>query len=159
VLDQSPAPESRDVPGTRVSLVVSAGQRFGTIPGVIGMSREQALSALETAGFDAGEVTERPSNEPLGAVIDAKPRPGTQAPMPSSVALVISAGPTTVFVPDVIGRPVSDATQLLRQVGLTVGDIGGAVSDAAAVVVSQTPAAGSQTVAGSRVNITVGRSP
>lgn len=159
VLDQQPAPESRDVPGTRVTLVVSAGQKFGTIPGVIGMSREQALNALEVAGFDAGDVTERPSNEPLGAVIDAKPRPGTQAPMPSSVALVISAGPSTVLVPDVVGRPVSDATQLLRQVGLAVGDITGAVSDASAVVVSQSPPAGSQATAGSRITISVGRSP
>jgi beta-lactam-binding protein with PASTA domain len=93
-------------------------------------------------------------------VIDARPRPGTQAPMPSSVALVISEGPTTVLVPDVVGRPVSDATQLLRQVGLTVGDISGAISDAAAIVVSQSPPAGSQTTAGSRVNLNVGpRSP
>ncbi len=159
VLDQQPPPETRDAPGARVSLVVSSGPRFGTIPGVIGMSREQALNALEVAGFDAGEVTVRASNEPLGAVIDAKPRPGMQAPLPSSVALVVSAGPTTVIVPDVVGRPVSDATQLLRQVGLAVGEMTGAISDASAVVVSQSPAAGTQTTAGSRVSISVGRSP
>jgi serine/threonine-protein kinase len=161
VLDQQPAPESREAPGIRVSLVVSAGQKFGTIPGVIGMSRELALNALETAGFDAGEVSERPSNEPRGAVIDSRPRPGTQAPTPSPVALVISAGPTTIIVPDVVGRPLSDATQLLRQVGLSVGDIqyasgGNAVADAGAVVASQSPPAGSQAAAGSRVSITVG---
>jgi eukaryotic-like serine/threonine-protein kinase len=125
------------------------------------MSRELALNALEVAGFDAGEVSERPSNEPRGAVIDARPRPGTQAPMPSPVALVVSAGPTTVIVPDVVGRPLSDATLLLRQVGLAVGDIqyssgGNAVTDAAANVVSQSPPAGSQAAAGSRVNMSVG---
>lgn len=161
VLEQQPAPESREVPGIRVSLVVSGGQKFGTIPGVIGMSRELALNALEVAGFDAGEVTERPSNEPRGAVIDSRPRPGTQAPMPSPVSLVISAGPTTIIVPDVVGRPLSDATQLLRQVGLTVGDIsyasgGSAVADAAAVVTAQSPPAGSQAAGGTRVSIVVG---
>lgn len=161
VLDQTPAPESKEVPGIRVNLVVSGGQKFGTIPGVIGMSRELALNALDVAGFDAGEVSERSSNEPRGAVIDARPRPGTQAPMPSAVALVISAGPTTVIVPDVVGRPLSDATLLLRQVGLAVGDIqyaalGNAVTDASASVVSQSPPAGSQAAAGSRVNISVG---
>jgi eukaryotic-like serine/threonine-protein kinase len=162
VLDQSPAPESKEKPGARVALILSAGQKYGTIPGVIGMSRELALNALETAGFDAGEVTERPSNEPRGAVIDSRPRPGAQAPMPSTVALVISAGPTTIIVPDVVGRPVSDATQLLRQVGLTVGEIsyaGASVSDPAAVVSAQAPPAGSQAAAGSRVSMTVGRSP
>lgn len=162
ILDQKPPADSREAPGTRISLVVSSGQRYGTIPGVIGMSRELALNALEVAGYEAGEVTERPSNEPRGAVIDSRPRPGTQAPMPTTVSLVISAGPTTIIVPDVVGRPVSEATILLRQVGLAVGEIsyasgGNAIADAAAVVSAQTPPAGSQATAGSRVNMVVGR--
>jgi beta-lactam-binding protein with PASTA domain len=160
VLAQQPVAESNESPGTRVTLVTSAGQRLGTVPGVIGMSRELALNALEEAGFDAGEISERASNEPRGAVIDAKPRPGSQAPMPSTVSLVISTGPTTIIVPDVVGRPLSEAVQLLRQVGLSVGDVSygsaGAISNAAAVVSAQTPSAGSQMNAGSRVNITVG---
>jgi len=163
VLEQTPAAETQEATGLQVTLVVSSGQKYGTIPAVIGMTRELALNALEVAGFDAGQVTERPSNEPRGAVIDSRPRPGTQAPMPSPVALVISAGPTTVLVPDLVGRPTSDATQLLRQVGLVVGDIqyasGGAVADAGAVVVTQTPPAGSQAAAGSRVNMIVGSRP
>lgn len=157
VLDQMPAPDARQVPGMRITLIVSAGQKYGTIPAVIGMSRELAINALEAAGFDAGDVTERPSNEPRGAVIDARPRPGTQAPMPSAVALTLSSGPTTVLVPDVIGRPVSEASQLLRQVGLVAGDVSYAsMADAAAVVVSQSPPAGSQAASGSRVNMSVG---
>jgi eukaryotic-like serine/threonine-protein kinase len=156
VLDQQPPPGSREAANIKVTLVVSGGQRYGTVPGVVGMSREAALSALEVAGYDVGEITERPSNDPLGAVIDSRPRPGTQAPTPSAVALVLSSGPTTVIVPDVIGRPLGDARLLLRQVGLNVGDVGGSMSDAAAVVVSQSPPAGSQAASGSRVNLGIG---
>jgi beta-lactam-binding protein with PASTA domain len=160
VLEQSPIPEARETPGARVKLIVSSGQRIGTVPGVIGMSREAALNSLESAGFDAGEVVERPSNEPRGAVIDSRPRPGAQAPMPSAVSLVLSAGPTTIIVPDLVGRPMTEASQLLRQVGLSVGDISyatpNAIADAGAVVSSQSPPAGAQATAGSRVNITVG---
>lgn len=159
VLDQSPGADSKEAPGTTVTLVVSAGQRYATVPGVIGMSRELALNALESAGFEAGEVVERPSNEARGTVTDSRPRPGTQAPIPSSVALTLSAGPTLVLVPDVVGRPLSDATILLRQVGLAVGDVSyapGAVADAAANIVSQSPPAGAQVASGSRVNLTVG---
>jgi serine/threonine-protein kinase len=156
VLDQQPPPGSREAANIKVTLVVSGGQRYATVPGVVGMSRELALNALEVAGFDVGEITERPSNDPLGAVIDSRPRPGMQAPMPSAVALVLSSGPTTVIVPDVVGRPLGDARLLLRQVGLSVGDVGGAMSDAAAVVVSQSPPAGSQAASGSRVNLGIG---
>ena len=160
VLDQQPAPGTDETAGTRVLLIVSAGQRIGTIPGVIGMTREQALTALETAGFRVGQVAERASNEPRGAVIDSRPRPGVQAPMPSDVSLVVSAGPTMVVVPDVIGRPLDDAKILLQQVGLTIGEItwatGSAITDAAAVVVSQSPAAGSETPMRTRVSLTAG---
>lgn len=160
VLEQQPPPESRESPGARVTLVVSSGQKVGTIPGIIGMSRELALNALEVAGFDAGAVVERPSNEPRGAVIDSRPRPGSNAPMPSTVSLVISAGPTTIIVPDLVGRPLSEASQLLRQVGLAVGDISygsaSAIADAASLVSAQVPVAGSQAAGGSRVNMTVG---
>lgn len=161
VLDQDPVPGSSVTPGSRVTLIVSSGQRIGSIPGVIGMSREQALSALEVAGFDAGEVTQRPSNEPMGTVIDSRPRPGGQAPMPSAVALVLSEGPTTVLVPDVVGRPLDDAKLLLQQLGLTVGEVtwgggGGAIADASAVVVAQSPPASSQVAMRSRVNLSIG---
>jgi len=158
VLDQNPAPGSKESANIKVTLVVSGGQRYATVPGVVGMSRELALNALESAGFDAGDVSERPSNDPRGAVIDSRPRPGTQAPIPSAVSLVLSAGPTTVVVPDIVGRSLADARLLLRQVGLTVGDVQwglGAVADASASVVSQSPPAGAQAAAGSRVNVSV----
>ncbi|MEX2179159.1 MAG: PASTA domain-containing protein [Gemmatimonadaceae bacterium] len=160
ILEQRPAPGSSEVPGSRVTLIVSAGQKYVTIPGVIGMSREQALGALEAAGFHTGDVVERASNEPRGAVIDARPRPGVQAPIPTSVSLVISAGPTIILVPDVIGRSLDDARILLQQVGLVVGEVGwatpSAVTDAAAVVISQSPGAGAETMSRSRVNLSVG---
>ncbi len=160
VLDQQPLPGSPETPGVRVTLAVSSGQRLAPVPAVIGMSREQALTALESAGFVSGEIVTRPSNEPFGAVIDSRPRPGTQAPTPSTVALVLSAGPTTVLVPDVVGRPLDDAKVLLQQVGLAVGEVnwgaGGAVMDASAVVVGQSPPAGSQAIARSRVNLSIG---
>lgn len=161
VLEQTPVPGSSELPGTRITLVVSSGQRIGTVPGVIGMSREQAVSALEVAGYTVGTISQRPGSAPLGTVIDARPRPGTQAAMPSPVALVVSEGPTTVLVPDVVGRPLDDAKLLLSQVGLTLGEVswgsgGAAIADASAVVVGQSPPAGSQAAMRSRVNVSVG---
>ena len=165
IVEQTPPPGATESSGTLVNLVVSAGERTASIPGVIGMSREAAINALESAGFTVGIVSERPSNEPAGAVIDSRPRPGAQTRVPSPVALILSTGPTVVIVPDVVGRPLDDAKLLLQQLGLTVGDVvwgagGSAITDASAVVIFQTPPAGSQTVARSRVNLTLGpRSP
>lgn len=161
VVEQTPVPGATEKAGSVVALVISAGERTASVPGVIGLSREQAISALEGAGFTVGTVSERPSNEPAGAVIDSRPRPGAQTRVPSPVALILSTGPTVVIVPDVVGRPLDDAKLLLQQLGLTVGDVtwgtgGSAITDASAVVIFQTPPAGSQTVARSRINLTLG---
>lgn len=161
VVEQTPPPGATEAAGQLITLVVSAGERTAAVPGVIGMSREAAISALEGAGFTVGVVSERPSNEPAGAVIDSRPRPGAQTRVPSPVALILSTGPTVVIVPDVVGRPLDDAKLLLQQLGLVVGDVtwgsgGAAITDASAVVIFQTPPAGSQTVARSRINLTLG---
>lgn len=165
VLSQEPEGDFAAPAGSKVTLVVSNGPKMATVPGIIGLSSEQAQTALETAGFEMGQVSERPSNEPRGAVIDSRPRPGASVPTPSPVALVVSAGPTTIVVPDLTGRPLSDALQLLKQVGLKAGDVklpGGAIAaapDMNATVVSQTPVAGNAVNGGTKVDITLGRTP
>jgi len=162
VVGQDPEADVNAAPGMRVTLALSNGPRVAAVPPVIGLSREQAQTALEAAGFEMGDVSERASNEPRGAVIDSKPRPGAQAANPSPVSLVVSAGPTQIVVPDLTGRPLADAMQLLRQVGLKLGDVkasNGAVianPDMAATVQAQTPVAGNQVTAGTKVDMTLG---
>jgi serine/threonine-protein kinase len=75
------------------------------------------------------------------------------------VQLVLSGGPSTIQVPDVVGRSFAQARQLLQQLGLAVGDVtspNGHAPDGGALVMSQTPAAGAQVVSGSRIALRVG---
>lgn len=162
VLDQTPPAGSKDIAGATVTLAVSSGQRMGVVPNVIGLSRPDAERMLEQVGFDLGDVTEQPSTQARGEVVDSRPRPGTQTPIPGPVALVLSGGPNIVQVPDVVGRSFAEARLLLRQIGLETGEVtseNGGSPDGAAQVLSQTPAAGSQVAAGSRVSLRVGGAP
>ena len=118
---------------------------------------KDAEHALDQAGFDVGDVTEQPSQTARGEVIDTRPRPGTETPIPGPVGLVLSGGPTTIQVPDVVGRSFAQARQLLQQLGLAVGDVTpNANPDGGAMVMSQSPAAGAQVPAGSRIALRVG---
>ena len=159
VLDQTPPAGSRDVAGATVTLAVSGGQRMGMVPNVVGLSRPDAERALDQSGFDIGDVTEQPSSQPRGEVVDTRPRPGTQTPIPGPIALVLSGGPNIVQVPDVVGRTFAEARQLLQQIGLALGEVtadNGGTPEGSAAVVSQSPAAGSSVAAGSRVTLRVG---
>ncbi|MDZ7631393.1 MAG: PASTA domain-containing protein [Gemmatimonadaceae bacterium] len=73
-------------PRKTVLLDVSLGTKRGTIPNVIGMSRDAAVKSLEAAGFDTPQdVTERLDKRPRGEVIATTPRIGTTIPQPASV--------------------------------------------------------------------------
>ena len=157
VLEQAPSAGSRDVEGANVTLTVSAGQQSTKVPSVNGMSRADAQRALEEAGFDVGDVSERPSGSPGGQVIESNPQAGSETTIPSAVSLVVSSGPTVVLIPNVVGQPVSQAKQIIENAGLLVSDVraptGELVSDTTAIVVATVPAAGAQVPASSRVSI------
>jgi beta-lactam-binding protein with PASTA domain len=163
VLEQNPTTGSRDIEGATVTLAVSIGQQFGRVPALVGLSREDAQRRLESAGFDLGDVTERPSQTPAGQVIDSRPRAGADSPVPGTVSLVVSAGPTVVLVPNVVGRAVSQARSILEAAGLSVLDVrsptGSAVTDENAIVFEQTPGATAQVPAGQRVSLQAGPRP
>ena len=157
VLEQSPAAGARDVEGAQITLTVSAGQQSAKIPALNGMARADAERALEEAGFDLGGVIERPSNSPAGQVIESNPRAGAEVTIPAAVSLIVSAGPTVVLIPNVVGQSVAQAKLAIENAGLLVSDVrtpeGDPLSDVTAIVTATIPASGAQVAAGSKVSI------
>src|SRR3982750_1856958 len=64
VLEQSLPPGAREGIGTKVTLVVSGGQRMVTIPILTGMTKIEAQVLLEREGFAGGDGTAAPGNAP-----------------------------------------------------------------------------------------------
>lgn len=155
VLEQSPPGGAKELTGATVTLAVSGGQATQPIPNVVGMSRDAAEQALETAGFDAGPVESRASDKPAGEVIDTRPRPGTSATVPSSVAIVVSSGPDMATTPDLVGLSLAQARQLITSAGLVEGDIVHEPALGMTVVTSQSPAGGTQVPARTPVSLRV----
>jgi eukaryotic-like serine/threonine-protein kinase len=160
VLEQDPAAGAHEIEAASVTLAVSIGQQFGKVPSLVGLTKDDAQHRLESEGFELGDITERPSQTPAGQVVDSRPRGGSDAPVPSSVALVISAGPTVVLVPNVVGRTVLQARSILESAGLTIGDVktatGDQINDMNAIVTEQTPGATAQVPAGQTVSLIAG---
>lgn len=162
VLEQDPPPGTIEPRSTSITLAVSGGQRRARVPGVAGMARERATVTLENAGFDVGAVEEQPSERPRGEVIATAPGADVEAPLPSAVTLFVSAGPATLAMPDVVGRPFAEARSMLEQLGLTVSDptIDYDAVDPPTTVISQSPGAGLTVAPGTSVGLRVsGRTP
>ena len=89
---------------------------------VVGEQFNIARTQLENAGF---QVSERPATNShvAGIVIAQTPLGGAKVDKGSTIKLTVSTGPGNVSVPGVIGEPLKNAENLIKQAGLTVGAV------------------------------------
>ena len=160
VLGQLPAPGVKALKGDEITLDVSLGVRRGTVPNVLGMTRDEAVKAIEAAGFDTPrDYVEKLDERPRGEVLASLPRAGATVPQPSTVRLTVSAGPDAIGVPSLVGMPIEDALALLGQLGLRAGATrsDSTSSQPDGFVSAQRPAANAPISPGGAVTLTVSR--
>lgn len=157
VTGQRPAAGTVEARGALVLLDISLGRRQTRVPEVVGLSEQEARTRLAAEGFAVAEAAPEPGDQPRGTVIASIPAPGQVVTLPASVRLRTSAGPSEVTVPDVTGRPFSEAQAMLQQVGLATGRaiMGSEGSGTPGTVTRQVPAGGESVRAGTAVRLTV----
>jgi beta-lactam-binding protein with PASTA domain len=97
------------------------GERLGGVPNLIGSTRADAVNRIAAAGFKVGKIEMRASTSTPGFVLEQTPVAGTRSGEGSVIDLVVSQiGSGEVSVPNVVGKPVSDARAELQNLGLVV---------------------------------------
>lgn len=143
----------RDTP---VNLLISKGPELLVLNSYVGKSGDQALTELTNAGFVASTTYAYSDTVAIGAVISQTPDGnGGTAPKGTKVALVVSQGSESVFVPNVYSFTQAKATAMLQDLDLVVSvkKIG---TRAVKTVTDIFPKVGTQVKRGSTVIITVG---
>ena len=157
VLQQEPPAGSREKTGTMITLHVSSGQRTSTVPSVLGSTQQQARIAIENAGLDMGRLEMQHSDRPAGLVIGVRPLPGEKLTLPARVDLVVSRGPATSEIPNLIGQSLPQARARLQVMGLAVGavEIDTMSIEIANTVTAQDPLPGQTVVSGAMVKLII----
>ncbi len=162
VLSQDPAPGEAVETGSTVELAVARPVPTSPVPDVVDLSRDEAIEAIEDAGFAVGDITEETSDEiEAGNVIRTEPEVDSELAAGSRIDLVLSSGPAPVAVPDIVDRPEADAISELTAAGLIAGDVTEAHHDTivAGNVVSSDPAADTEVDPGSAVDYVLSSGP
>lgn len=126
VIIQNPLPGALVKEGRRVYLSISGGEQLVTVPPLRGKTVRDARFALERNGLRFGETVFSPSAElPANTIIDQSIPPGKKVRKGLLVSIVVSQGAATdeVEVPDLIGKPLTEAGKILADRGLKVGQI------------------------------------
>ena len=141
-----------------VSVTVSMGKRFYTVPSLEGLTARDALLELKNNGVDVNTVYEYSSSTPIGSVISTHPATQSRIYDGESLTLKISLGKKieTVSVPDLYGLNEEAARTLLLDRGLYLGDISYRSSSAdAGKIISQKYSPYSSVPTGTRIDVTV----
>jgi beta-lactam-binding protein with PASTA domain/tRNA A-37 threonylcarbamoyl transferase component Bud32 len=121
VLKQNPAGGATVKSTTVVQLTVSSSQSSVSVPSVVGFTQTSAGSTITSANLTVGTQTQACSQQvSTGNVASQSPAAGTQQPPNTPINLVISNGPCTATVPNVVGDTQSAAnTSISNTPGLT----------------------------------------
>ena len=116
VFDYTGADGKRVAEGSAIAVKVS----LGPLPQVLNLSSSAAKAAISLAGLKLGKVSFEYSDAvPAGSSIAINPRGGlTQIGQGTVVDLVVSKGPHTVVMPDLIGQTLAAGQLALHDLGL-----------------------------------------
>ena len=135
-----------------------------TVPRLLGLTQDQAKAELERVGLVLEVGPPRNSSDvPEGRIMQQSFAPGEVAEKGDTVIVTISLGPRFVEIPSVVGRPVKEAQQLIRDAGLETGpnDISREFHEQIAngQVIRTEPPVDSTVEAGGVVRLVVSRGP
>lgn len=150
--------------GTNVVLTVSAGSEGVVVPDVVGLTEAEAVSSLEKKGFVVNKTEGFDQYIKEGSIVSQMPEANAKAPAGTAVTICISKGVENakVRVPDLIGKGEEEATILLVESGLQVGNVSEVNNEDAALtglVCYQSYSVGSYVEAGTTVDISISLGP
>lgn len=128
-------------------------------PKVVGLDQPTAEKALTAVGLRVGKVSEVETLAAApGIIVEQSPEAEAKAAEGSAVDISVAKLPV-VTVPDVLGKPVSEADELVAAEGLRPGEATYEWNDtvAAGLIIAQEPAAGTQATVGAFVNVKVSK--
>ncbi|MCU0641026.1 MAG: PASTA domain-containing protein [Candidatus Margulisbacteria bacterium] len=127
-------------------------------PDVSGLPFAEAKARLEAIGLkarEAGQVYE--SRRAEGAVVSQRPEAGRQVKIGRVVNLMLSGGKRKVTVPNLVGRPLTQADEVLMAAELRQGEIrfeqNASVPEG--TIIAQDPLGGEEAGAGGGVDLLV----
>ena len=157
VIRTEPTANTSVARNTTVAVFVSTGPAAVAVPPVAGLTTAEATNLLVQAGFETTVEEQESATVPAGRVIATNPPEGTPAGRGSTVVIIVSSGPGTATVPQVIGDTQVEAIAAIeaQELVANVVTVPSTMANEGRVV-AQAPGGNTTVDKGSTVTISVG---
>ncbi|MFN0156680.1 MAG: PASTA domain-containing protein [Bacteroidota bacterium] len=126
VVSQNPLPEAMVKSGRRVYLTISGGEVLASVPKLRGLSLRDSRFTLERSGLQLGDVAYATSETyPPNTIMAQAIAPGSKVSRGTKVNISVSRGAVALdlAVPELTGKTLGEAENILTEKGLKVGNI------------------------------------
>ena len=162
VIETTPDATVKATADTEIQVVVSSGTEKATVPNLFGMTKKQALDALEARGLKGSAKSEYSDTE-KGKVIFQTVNSDEEVDLGTTITFVVSKGPEpapTVVIPtNLTGKSVSSVKATLQNLGLVVSVVYGESMEYHDGYVYSVPDSGATVQVGSSVTVYVSTGP
>jgi len=119
ISSQEPEAGSKVKEGSTIVVDVVEKIKSGKVPNLEGKTFQEAVEALDEAGYKLGRVEKEKSNLPKDTVTKTSPEAGEKLKKGEEVKLWVSRGDDDVVrMPNVVGESLENATSMLEGLGL-----------------------------------------
>ncbi|THV31224.1 Stk1 family PASTA domain-containing Ser/Thr kinase [Glycomyces paridis] len=161
VVSQDPGVGERIRKGATITVVVSLGPERYRVPDVLGMTEEEARTALAPFTDEVDVVRDYSTEYKAGEVMATDPPVNEEVKAGTAVTLTVSDGHPPLRVPDTVGMTEEDAVAALDEAGLEVGEVTERTSDTIdeGLVIEQDPVPDTPVGPDDPVNLVVSSGP
>ncbi|GAA4976785.1 Stk1 family PASTA domain-containing Ser/Thr kinase [Actinoplanes utahensis] len=160
VVSQTPGAGEEIVKGDAITVNLSLGPEMHAVPDLEGQELEFAKAALADLKLKVKQGAGVYSDvAPAGVVVSTNPKAGTKLKPGATVTLVVSKGKPPIDIPDVVGKNINEARQLLNEKGLKAVEESVESDRPRDEVVSQTPKAGTGAEKNTEVKLQISLGP
>lgn len=161
IIEQTPEPYSIIAKNGTVEVVISSGSDIISvkIPNIMGLEADKAREILKEIDLNLGTISREFSKEyDKNIIIAQDPSYGIDLDSGETVDIVVSKGPDTIIVPNIIGLDLTHATKYLDPLGIHIMTGIAPMNETVTLpglVVSVEPQPGTSIDTGSTVNIKI----
>lgn len=120
IIDGNPSSGSPVRKDSSIDLIISKGLEQVELTNFQGKTSDQAQSELTAAGLIASSKYEYSDTIPIGTVISQTPSDVSTVGKGEEITLIISKGPSKIFIPNVYSLSKLAATKILEDLGFKV---------------------------------------
>ncbi len=162
VVAQNPSPFAKVKKGRRIYVTVSVGERLVEMPRLTGYSEDNAIFSVREANLQLGQVFYQYNGYYPNGVVCEQSIPERETIVENTqVDITISLGrvPSRFEVPDIVGKSLALASEVIKKEGLEVGEIRYEVQPKLLpdTVIEQSIAPGTEVKQGEKVDLVLSR--